>query len=128
MADQASNPIQGVRPKDSSSTYTVLPPPSKYDWKFSDVSSADAGRTEDGLMHKMRIAQKSHIELEWQNRDGVDMYAILNAFDPEYVEVNHWDYKQKAFVSKVFYVGDRTVTTYSRIMDIETLAFNIIEQ
>ena len=35
----------------------TVPVPSKYDWQLSDVSSKDAGRTEDGLMHKMRIDQ-----------------------------------------------------------------------
>ena len=121
MADQAYNPIRSV-------DGVTLPAPSKYDWKLSDVSHADAGRTEDGMMHKMRIAQKVHIELEWQNRPGVDIGAILNAFNPEYISVAYWDYKARAYKTKTFYVGDRSVVSYSRILDIQSVSFNIIEQ
>ena len=56
MADQTYNPIKLVGS-------TVVPVPSKYDWKLSDVSSKDAGRTEDGLMHKERVTQKVHSSL-----------------------------------------------------------------
>lgn len=106
----------------------AVPCPSKYDWKLSDVSSADAGRTEDALMHKMRIAQKVHIELEWQNVSDSVAQTILTAFNPEYISVNYYDYKANAFQTKTFYVGDRQVTTYSRRLGISTLSFNIIEQ
>lgn len=122
MAD-ANSPIQKV---DNS---TNIPTPSKYDWKLSDVSSADAGRTEDGKMHKMRIAQKVHIELEWQNLDNdADVQAILVAFQPEYVSVKYYDYKSMDFLTKTFYVGDRSVVSYNRVKKISTITFNIIEQ
>ena len=121
MADQY-NPIQSVGGN------TSLPCPSKYDWKLSDVSSADAGRTEDGLMHKERITSKVHLELEWQNVSDADASAILAAFQPEYISVNYYDYKALAFQTKTFYVGDRSVTSYNRYMGIGTIAFNIIER
>lgn len=121
MAD-AYNPIQSV------GSNTNIPCPSKYDWKLSDVSSANAGRTEDGKMHKERITQKVHLELEWQNVSDADASTILTAFQPEYISVNYWDYKGNAFLTKTFYVGDRSVTAYNRRMGIGTIAFNIIEQ
>lgn len=121
MADQAYNPIRSV-------DGVTLPVPSKYDWKLSDVSHSDAGRTEDAKMHKMRIAQKVHLELEWQNRDGSDIGAVLTAFDPEYISVVYWDYKAHSYLTKTFYVGDRSVSSYSRILDIASVSFNIIEQ
>ena len=121
MADQAYNPIQSVGG-------VAVPCPSKYDWKLSDVSAADAGRTEDALMHKMRIAQKVHIELEWQNISDANASAILTAFQPEYISVNYYDYKALAFQTKTFYVGDRQVTSYNRLKGISTISFNIIEQ
>ena len=34
------------------------PTPSAFGWSLQDISAADSGRTEDGLMHKNRIAQK----------------------------------------------------------------------
>ena len=92
------------------------------------MSASDAGRTEDAQMHKMRIAQKVHIEMEWSNVSDAVAQTVLTAFQPEYIDVNHWDYKQMQFVTKRFYVGDRSVTTYNRLLGISTVAFNIIEQ
>ncbi len=54
---QSDNPLRTVNG-------VTAPAPSKYDWKESDVSSTDAGRAEDGLMHKETITKKDHIELE----------------------------------------------------------------
>jgi len=121
MPNQAFNPIKSVGG-------VAIPAPSKYDWKLSDVSAADAGRTEDALMHKMRIAQKVHIELEWQNVADSVAQTVLTAFQPEYINVNYYDYKSMAFLTKRFYVGDRTVTSYNRTLGIGTISFNIIEQ
>ena len=121
MPNQAYNPIQSVGG-------VAVPCPSKYDWKLSDVSAADAGRTEDALMHKMRIAQKVHIELEWSNVSDAVAQTVLTAFQPEYISVRYYDYKAMGFQTKTFYVGDRTVSSYSRINGIGTISFNIIEQ
>lgn len=119
---QADNPIQSVGG-------VVIPAPSKYDWMESDVSSADAGRTEDGKMHKEMITKKVHIELEWENVGDETAQTVLQAFsNSEYFSVNYWDYKAMAFLTKTFYVGDRTVSAYNRAMKISTISFNIIEQ
>lgn len=133
MPDQTYNPIKRVRAKPTEQTpnpkwATNLPVPSKYDWKLSDVSAADAGRTEDALMHKMLVAQKVHLELEWQNVVDSDSQKVLAAFNHEYIEVQFFDYKTNAFSTKTFYVGDRSVRTYSRRLGLSTLSFNIIEQ
>lgn len=122
MPNQTYNPIQSVGG-------VAIPCPSKYDWKLSDVSAADAGRTEDALMHKMMIAQKVHIELEWQNVKDDVAAAVLQAFNAsEYLSITYYDYKAMAFQTKTFYVGDRSVTTYNRLLGVSTVAFNIIEQ
>jgi hypothetical protein len=119
--DQNFNPIKSVGG-------ATIPCPSKYDWKLSDVSSADAGRTEDGKMHKERIAQKVHLELEWQNVSDSVARTVLTAFNPEYINVHYYDYKALAFQTKRFYVGDRQVTSYNRTLGISTVSFDIIEQ
>jgi len=80
-------------------------------------------------MHKMMIAQKVHIELEWQNLSSTDAATILSAFNAsEYLAINYFDYKSNAYLTKTFYVGDRTVESYSRVLDIGTITFNIIER
>lgn len=119
---QSDNPIQSVGG-------VAVPAPSRYHWKESDVSSADAGRTEDGLMHKETVAKKVHIELEWQNRGDTDISAVLQAFSSnEYFNVTYFDYRAMAFLTKRFYVGDRDVDAYNRVKKIGTVSFNIIEQ
>ena len=120
MADQY-NPIQSVGG-------TTVPCPSKYVYMLNDVSAADAGRTEDGKMHKLRITQKVKLELEWQNVNDTDANTILTAFQPEYISINYYDYKAKAFSTKTFYVGDRKVESYSRARGIGSISFNIIER
>ena len=119
---QADNPIRSVGG-------VTVPAPTKYDWKLSDVSSADAGRTEDGKMHKEMITRKVHLELEWKNLNDADAALILAAFsNSEYFSVTYFDYLSMAFQAKTFYVGDRTVSAYNRAMQISTITFNIIEQ
>lgn len=54
------NPIQSV---DS----VAIPPPSSYQWEREDLSDSSAGRTEDGKMHKNRIAYKVAVSLSWNN-------------------------------------------------------------
>ena len=111
MPNQQYNPIMSV----GGATVAC---PSSYQYKLSDVSAADAGRTEDAKMHNMRIAQKVHLEREWQN--------ITTA---EYIQVNYLDPKANGYVTKTFYVGDRSVPAYNTALGLWTnVAFNIIEQ
>lgn len=124
------NPITFVQDATTSGASTVVVPcPSVYKFKLSDVSDSDAGRTEDAVMHKMMIAQKVHLELEWKYLPTNKVAAILNAFDFEYINVKYFDPMRNADVTKTFYVGDRSVESYSTRMGVWTnVAFNIIER
>ena len=103
--------------------------PSIYQWSLQDVSSPDAGRTEDALMHKKRISQKVKLQLAWNNIRIEDASAILNAFDPEYIMVSYLDPKVGGYVEKRFYVGDRSAPMYNNTCNVwSNVAFNIIEQ
>ena len=120
--DQLYNPISSV---DGHQVRT----PSSFQWSLQDVSDPDSGRTEDALMHKMRIAQKVKIQLAWQNISTEDASSILTAFDPEYIEVEYLDPKAGGYVSKTFYVGDRSAPMYNNVLGVwSNVAFNIIEQ
>lgn len=117
------NPIQAV------GSNTNIPCPSSYEYKLSDVSAADAGRTEDGKMHKMRIAQKVHLELAWQNVSTAVASTVLTAFNPEYLNVTYLDPMAGTFQTKRFYVGDRSAPSYNVRLGIwSNISFNIIEQ
>ncbi len=122
MPNQTYNPLKSVGG-------VTVPVPSSYEYQLSDVSSSDAGRTEDGLMHKMRIAQKVHLNLAWQNVKTADVSTILNAFNPEYISIQYLDAKAGAYLTKTFYVGDRSVPAYNTSLGLwSNISFNVIER
>ncbi|MBR1732117.1 MAG: hypothetical protein IJ729_08775 [Alloprevotella sp.] len=103
--------------------------PSAYQWKLSDVSAADAGRTEDTVMDKMRIGQCVHLELSWQNLKNDEVSAILKAFNPEYITVCYLDAMEGIYVTREFYVGDRSAPMYNCALGIwSNVSFNIIQR
>ena len=105
-----------------------VPSPSKYDVGIQDISNADAGRTEDGKMHKNKIGQKIKLILSWQNISDADIARVLTAFDPEYFSVKYKDPKAAAYLTKTFYVGDRSASSYNSRRGLWSVSFNIIEQ
>lgn len=117
----AVNPIKYV---DSASVKC----PSSYVYRLQDVSSPDAGRTEDGTMIKMRITQKVKLDLAWNGVTTEELSAILTAFNPEYIEVEYLDGLSGGFLTKTFYVGDRASPMYNAALGLwENVTFDIIE-
>ena len=117
-----ANPIQSVNG-------VAVATPYIFKWSLQDISDSNAGRTEDTLMHKNRIGQKRKIELSWRGLNTAQVSAILQAFNNEYVEVVFLDALAGTYLSKTFYVGDRSTPMYSSVLDIwENVSFNIIEQ
>lgn len=103
--------------------------PSKYVYKLQDVSQSNAGRTDDGKMHKLRIGQCVKLELEWPYVTTAELAVILTAFNPEYISVEYLDGLTGAYQTKEFYVGDRSAPAYNTKMGLwENVAFNIIER
>lgn len=103
--------------------------PSGYQWKLQDISEADAGRTEDTVMDKKRIGQCVKLELEWRNISIEDAADILSKFNPEYITVTYLDAMAGEFLTKEFYVGDRSAPLYNTQKGIwSSVGFNIIER
>lgn len=105
--------------------------PSAATWGLQDVSASDAGRTQDAIMHKNRIAQKVTWSFEWWNTTDLDTASILQAFNPEYISLRYHDPMQNTYVTKTFYVGDRTapVKRYAVGGSVYTqIAFDVIER
>mgnify|MGYP006958164452 CR=1 FL=1 len=103
--------------------------PSSYQWKLQDISDSDAGRTEDTVMHKNRIVQCVKLELSWQNISTAEVSDILRKFNPEYVTICYLDAKEGDYVTKVFYVGDRSTPMYNCQLGIwSNVSFNVIER
>lgn len=114
------NPIKFVDGKD-------CPCPSRYMYKLEDVSSSDAGRTEDTVMHKNRIGSVVGLELSWDYITTETVSRILNLFSPEYFTVTYLDPKVGDFIDKVFYCGNVSSPMYNASMGLwENVTFNII--
>lgn len=106
-----------------------IPCPSSYQWDEQDVSASDAGRTEDGLMHKKLIAKKVAVSLSWQNVDTATASKVLQAFNSEYFSVKYLDPKAGENLTKTFYVGDRSAPLYNCRLNVwSNITLKIIER
>lgn len=108
-----------------------MPEPSKFQWGLQDVSIGDSGRDDSGKMFKGRVTQKVKIELSWVAVTPSDAAKILQAFNPEYIDVRYYDPMDNAYQIKNFYVGDRSApvkiwTVNQKLY--ETISFDIIER
>lgn len=120
MAD--NNPIRSVNG-------VAVATPSSYTYLLQDVSAADAGRTEDTVMDKMRIGQCVKLQMKWNGLTTSEVATILQAFNPEYITVTYLDAMTGDYRTSEFYVGDRSAPMYSALLGVwENVAFNIIER
>lgn len=87
---------------------TLIKTPSEMTWGLQDVSDSASGRTQDALMHKNRIAQKRKLSLAWNNPTRAETASILQAFNPEYIDISYPDSMSGTDETRVFYVGDRS--------------------
>lgn len=103
--------------------------PSSYQWKLEDISASDAGRTEDTTMHKNRIGQVVGLELVWNNVSIEDAAELLQAFNPEYINVTYLDAMEGKYITSEFYVGNRSAPLYnSRLGKWSKISFNLIKR
>jgi hypothetical protein len=103
--------------------------PSEYTYKLADVSASDAGRTEDYIMQKKRVGQQTALDLAWNYLTDEEIAAVLTAFDPEYINITYKDAKANAYLTKEFYVTDRTSPMYNCTLGLWTnLSFSIVSR
>lgn len=115
---------------------TAIPDPSSHSWGISDESSEESGRNvNNGSATKDVIAQKIKLSLSWSNPSAEDVSTILKSVNYTTVgsmfSVTYHDAMENAFLTKTFYVGDRTAPMKSfKIGNIiySSLSFDIIEQ
>lgn len=122
VLSEGVNPLKAVGGKS-------VPTPSKYQWEQEDVSSSDAGRTEDGVMHKQKLRTVEKISLVWVYLTTAQVSAVLDAFSDEYVNITYLSPAEGKFVERTFYVGNRSAPLYNTVLDRwENISFNIIER
>lgn len=108
-----------------------MPCPSVFSWGLQDISAAESGRTDDTIMHKNRVGQKRKIGLQWNGTDRQTTALILQAFNPEYIQVTYEDAMSGAFETRTFYVGDRSAPVkvwWANNKRYESVSFDIIER
>lgn len=109
-----------------------LPDPSEFTWGLQDVSASDAGRTEDTMMHKNRVGQKRKLNVSWNGLTPDKVSIILQAVNPEYMQVTYPDAMSNSNETRTFYIGDRSAPVhwwhgvYGRYYN--KLSFNFIER
>lgn len=131
--DNAS-PIRWIADNSSGNNKSYVRSPSAYQYDLEDVSESDAGRTEDGKMHKKRIGQVCKLELQWNNIDTATVSTLLQMFQPEYLYANYLDAYTGTYRTDYFYVGNRASPMYTNYNTTSTsvkglwsnVAFNLI--
>ena len=88
-------------------------------------------RTDDALMHKNRVAQKRKLQVSWVGLDWQQTASIMQAVQPEYMDVTYPDMLSGTYETRNFYVGDRTAPvkfwfTHKKMM--EEISFDFIER
>lgn len=105
---------------------TQLPTPTTYSVEYNDADSPDTGRSEDGMLHRVRVRQGlAKIKLEWRQIDTEKADLILNAIEPDSFEVTYYFGTQK---TATMYVGNRTCEL-TRVYDKAkwNISFNLVE-
>ena len=105
--------------------------PSVFLPSLQDISAADAGRTQDALMHKNRKAKKRKIQLSWNGVNQAEAHQILKAFEDEYFRVTYYDPWEGETVTKTFYSGDQSTPVKTWTVNkklYEQVSFDIIER
>lgn len=105
--------------------------PSVMEFGFQDISAPNAGRDQNGLMHKMYLTSKIKINLEWWEPSRALTAQILQAVSSEYFTVRFWNPETNSLTTRTMYVGDRSAPVrmwgdgaawYSKV------SFNLIER
>ena len=101
-----SNHTGMLRVGTSSSNLTAIKTPNEMTWGFQRVSAADAGRTQNAVMHVNQVAKKIKLHLSWTGLRPSEAHTIASKFVHEYIYVEYWDILENGLVTKKFYTGD----------------------
>lgn len=131
----ANAPFLKVRTYGSNGAYTDLSAYIAYGglkWSRNDIDASDAGRdTQDGLMHRARVAIKIRLDVTCRPLTETEATAVLQAILPEWLDVQYFDPQSGATVSKKMYSNNIPATFLIRHGTTNWwtgIAFPLIEQ
>ena len=104
--------------------------PAGMEVEIEDISASDAGRTADTIMHKKTLRTVRALSLAWHNLRTAQAKAVLQAFNTkEYFKVKYLDPYSGGYITKTFYLGNRTAPMYSAVLDVwSNISFKIVER
>ena len=106
-----------------------MPTPSSFSVNIEDIDG-ESERTADGNLHRERIGVKRKLELEYSYLNQEQSSKLLNAVQSVFFNVEYPD-PQLGVITKTFYVGSRSVPTYSYVKNVpmwKNLKFNLVER
>ena len=87
--------------------------PQTLTWDVYDLDSEDgAGRNQEGLMFRDRVAVKRKLNCTWAPMDNAEISKLLQAMDDVFFTIRYPDAHDGAYREGTFYVGDRTTPMY----------------
>ena len=92
---------------------TAIANPQTLTWDIYDLDGEEgAGRTQDGLMHRDRVAVKRKLNCTWGPLEPAEMSALLKAMDNVFFLLSYPDAHYGGTRTGEFYVGDRSAPLY----------------
>ena len=87
--------------------------PQKLTWDLYDLDSEEgAGRNQEGLMFRDRVAVKRKLNCTWGPLEPYEMSVLLKAMDDEFFTIRYPDAHDGGYREGTFYAGDRSVPMY----------------
>lgn len=108
-----------------------MPSPTDISVTIADISSENSKRNARGDMLIDRITTKRKLELSWDIISLEDMSLTLKLVKDIFFTVEYPDPEEGKFLTKTFYVGDRTapILAYKEGKPIwKNVKFNLIER
>lgn len=82
-------------------------------WSRNDIDAQNSGRdTQDGLMHRKRVSQKKRLDITCRPLLQSELTAVLQAIDPQWLQVKYWDALAGAEVTKKMYTSTVPASFY----------------
>ena len=101
--------------------------PAEVTYNRYDLDSEDSFRSLSGEMQRDRITVKVKLECRWNGLTAQQMRQLLQAMDDVFFDINYFDPYQGSYVTKTFYVGDRSTPVYSMVAGGQILFCIILE-
>ena len=88
--------------------HLAIADPMTLTWDIYDLDSEDgAGRNQEGLMFRDRVAIKRKLNCTWPPMDNAEISTLLKAMDNVFFTLTYPDAHDGAYREGEFYVGDR---------------------